>query len=74
MCEKNMMICKKKLKVIIINKYVNITKEILISQKEFTATNYKRLQKALVYIESNLTVDTFTEINNIITNANTITL
>ena len=74
MCEKNMMICKKKLKVIIINKYVNVTKEILISQKEFTATNYKRLQKALVYIESNLTVDTFTEINNIITNANTITL
>ena len=74
MCEKNMMICKKKLKVIIINKYVNATKEILISQKEFTATNYKRLQKDLVYIESNLTVDTFTEINNIITNANTITL
>ena len=26
-------------------------KEILISEKQFTKTNYKRLQKALVYIQ-----------------------
>ena len=48
-------------------------KEILISEKQFTKTNYKRLQKALVYIENNLidsdgymhlTVDSLKEINN----------
>ena len=48
-------------------------KEILISEKQFTKTNYKRLQKALVYIEENLidsdgymylTVDSLKEINN----------
>ena len=27
----------------------DVMKEILISEKEFTETNYKRLQKALVY-------------------------
>ena len=32
----------------------DVIKEILISEKEFTETNYKRLQKNLVYIESNL--------------------
>ena len=31
----------------------DVIKEILISEKEFTETNYKRLQKALVYIEKN---------------------
>ena len=61
----------------------DVIKEILISEKEFTETNYKRLQKALVYIENNLidsdggmylTVDSLIEINNIITNSNNITL
>ena len=28
----------------------DVIKEILISEKEFTETNYKRLQKASVYI------------------------
>ena len=32
----------------------DVIKEILISEKEFTETNYKRLQKALVDIEDNL--------------------
>ena len=32
----------------------DVIKEILISEKEFTETNYKRLQKAFVYIENNL--------------------
>ena len=31
----------------------DITKEILVSEKEFTEINYKILQKALVYIENN---------------------
>ena len=30
-----------------------VIKKLLISAKEFTETNYKRLQKALVYIENN---------------------
>ena len=29
-----------------------VIKKLLISVKEFTETNYKRLQKALVYIEN----------------------
>ena len=29
----------------------DIIKEILISEKEFTKTNYKRLQEVLVYIK-----------------------
>ena len=29
-------------------------KEILISEKEFTENNYKRLEKVLVYIKNNL--------------------
>ena len=61
----------------------DVIKEILISEKEFTETNYKRLQKALVYIENNsidsyagiyLTVDSLIEINNTITGPNNITL
>ena len=32
----------------------DVIKEILISEKEFTETNYKRLQKNLVDIENNL--------------------
>ena len=31
----------------------DVIREILISEKEFPETNYKRLQKALVYIENN---------------------
>ena len=30
-----------------------VIREILISEKEFIETNYKQLQKALVYIEKN---------------------
>ena len=30
----------------------DVIKELLISEKEFTETNYKRLKKALVYIEN----------------------
>ena len=61
----------------------NVIKELLISEKEFTETNYKRLLKALVYIENNLidgdggmylTGDSLKEINNIITGLNNITL
>ena len=61
----------------------DVVKEMLISEKEFTETNYKRLQKALVCIENNLigsdggmylTVDTLIEINNIIAGSNNITL
>ena len=60
-----------------------VIKEILISEKEFTETNYKRLQKTLVYIENNLidsdgsmylTVDFLIEINNTITGSNNTTL
>ena len=61
----------------------DVIKEIFISKKEFTETNYNRLQRALVYIESNvidsdggmyLTVDSLTEINDIITGSSIITL
>ena len=61
----------------------DVIKEILISEKEFTETNYKRLQKASVYIQNNLidsdgarylTVDSLIEINNITTGSNNITL
>ena len=61
----------------------DVIKEILITEKEFTETNYKRLQKALVYIENNLidsdggmylAVDSLIEINNIITGSQNITL
>ena len=61
----------------------DVIKEVLISEKEFTEINYKRLQKALGYIENNLidfdggmylTVDSLIEINNIIIGSNNITL
>ena len=61
----------------------DVIKEILITEKEFTETNYRRLQKALVYIENNLidsdggmylAVDSLIEINNIITGSQNITL
>ena len=55
----------------------------LISEKEFTKTSYKRLQKALFYIENNLidsdggmylTVDFLIEITNKVIGPNNITL
>ena len=55
----------------------------LMSKKEFTETNYKRLQKALVYIKNNLidsdggmysTIDSLIEINNRIIGSNNIAL
>ena len=61
----------------------DVVEEILISKKEFTETNFKRLRKDLVYIKNNsidsdgsmyLTVDSLTEINNIITGSINITL
>ena len=61
----------------------DIVKEVLISEKKFTETNHKRLQKTLVYIKNGLTdsdrgkhliVDSLIEINNIITGSNNITL
>ena len=60
----------------------DVIKEILISEKDFSETNYKRLQKGLVCIENNLiesdggmylTVYSLIEINNIITGSNNIT-
>ena len=61
----------------------DIVKELLISEKKFTETNHKRLQKPLVYIKNGLTdsdrgkhliVDSLIEINNIITGSNNSTL
>ena len=61
----------------------DVIKEILISEKQFTETNYKRLEKDLAYIENNLidfdgcmylTVDSLIKINSIITGSNNITL
>ena len=61
----------------------DVMKDLLISEKEFTGFNYKRLQRDLVYIENNLidsdggmylAVDSLIEINNIITGSNNITL
>ena len=60
-----------------------IRKEILISENDFTETNYKRLEKTLVFIENNLidsdggmylTIESLIEINNILTGLNNITL
>ena len=54
----------------------DLMKEMLISEIEFTKTNYERLQEALFYTKNNLidtdggmllTVDSLIEINNIIT-------
>ena len=33
---------------------IHVIKEILISEKDFTESNYKRLQKSLVFIKNNL--------------------
>ena len=61
----------------------DVIKEILISEKEFTETNYKILQKTFVYIENNLidsdggmyvTVEPLIEINNKTTDSNNNTL
>ena len=61
----------------------DVIKEILISIKEFRKSNYKRFQKNLVYIRSNLigfdggmylTVDSFIEINSTVVDLNNITL
>ena len=61
----------------------DVIKEILISKKEFTDTNYKRFQKVLVYIENDLIdsdggmylmADSLIEKNNIITGTNNIAL
>ena len=61
----------------------DVIKEKLMSEKEFTETNYKRLKKALVCIKKNLIdsdgrmylkVDSLIEINNIITSSSNITL
>ena len=60
----------------------DVMKEILISKKEFTETNYKILQKSLVYIKSNLvdsdggmhlTFDSLIEVNNTTIGSNHIT-
>ena len=54
-------------------------KEILVSEKEFTETNYKRFEKDLVYKENNLIdsdgglyiiVDSLIEINKVMTGWN----
>ena len=61
----------------------DVIKEILISEKEFNETNYKRLQEASGYIGNSfvdsdggmyLTVDSLIEINNLVTGSNHITL
>ena len=61
----------------------DVIKEILISEKEVTKTNYKRLQEALVNVKNNLinndgglylTVNSLIEINSIITSVNDISL
>ena len=60
----------------------DVMKEILISKKAFTETNYKILQKSLVYIKSNLVdsdggmhlkFDSLIEVNNITIGSNHIT-
>ena len=69
----------KNIKIPIINKYVWSNKWNITIKKEFTETNLKSLQKAFVYIESNLidsdggmylTVDSLIEINYIIADSN----
>ena len=61
----------------------DVIKEILISEKELTETNYKRQQKALVYIDNNLidsdggmyeTVDSLIEKNNVRTGSYNVAL
>ena len=62
---------------------IHVIKEILISEKDFTQSNYKRLQKSLVFIKNNLVdsdgdmyliVDSLIKVNNIISGSNNITL
>ena len=62
---------------------LDILKEILISEKEVTKTNYERLEKNLVGVKKKLidsegsmylTVDSLIELNNIITSSNIINL
>ena len=61
----------------------DVIKELFISEKESTETNYETLQKALVYIENNLKdsdggmylkADSLIEKNNIITGSSNINL
>ena len=61
----------------------DVVKEILTSEKGFTQTNYKSLQKAWIYIEKNLidfddgmylTFDSLIVINNIINGSKIILL
>ena len=60
-----------------------ILRKIMVSEKELSDINFKRLEKALVYIKNNLfdsdnnmylTVDSLIDINNRITSSNNITL
>ena len=44
MCSKNVMIWKKKSEIVIIST-LDVIKETLISENEFTETNYERLKK-----------------------------
>ena len=57
----------------------DVIREIIISEKEFTETDYEGLKRALVYIKKslidsdgnmNLAVDSIVEIDNIITGSN----
>ena len=58
-------------------------KKILVSEKELSDINFKRLKNVLVYIKNNLidsndniylTVDSLIDINNMITGSNNMTL
>ena len=83
--------CQEKSKLkrieVLISKALNMSdviKEISISEKEFTETNCKRLQKNLAYIENKnlidsgggmyLTTDSLIKTNNTMTSSNDITL
>ena len=83
--------CQEKSKLkrieVLISKALNmfdVIKEISISEKEFTETNCKRLQKNLPYIENKnlidsgggmyLTTDSLIKTNNTMTSSNDITL
>ena len=78
-----MMIGKKKRKTFLIEKYIWYNNRNLISEKEFSKTNFEGLQEALLYVKNNLidsdsniylTVDSLTEIYNIIIGSNDINL
>ena len=80
---KNMIILKKKSKILMINKYASYTKKVLISKKKFSNTYYEIFKKVMSYIENNLidskynmylTSDSLTEINSILAGSNNITL